>query len=166
MLNNYFNVTIAILFIGFLVVYFLLWRYSKENIWKDSYYLKKSIFTDTELKFYNWLNAFLINHNLNNEYLLFSKIRMADIFYSPSTWNSGDNKKYIYKILAKHIDFIITDKKWAPVLLLELDDKFHSWRKYYRSDELKNDISKYTGIPLLRFTASNYYKFDSVLHYL
>lgn len=161
-----FETIIALLIIVFFIFLFLYWRFGKETVWKKSYWVRKSIFTPTEYKFYNSLNAYLGKNWLHSEYSVFTKIRMIDIFYPDKTWNGKENKKYVYKILSKHIDFIITDKKWAPKLLIELDDKYHNGRDYYRSDELKNDISKYTWLPLVRFTASNYYNFTKIENYL
>lgn len=165
---NYFNKEIIyiIIFIILLVYIIKKFRFWKEYIWWKSYWIRRSIFTNTEFKFYNSLNAFLWKNNLFIDYRVFSKIRLIDIFYANKKWNGKENKNMVYKILAKHIDFIITDKKWSPVLLIELDDKYHSWRKYYKSDNLKDDLCKYTWMPLLRFNASNYYNFDELFDYL
>lgn len=162
------NINIIYIIIFIILLYFLIkkLKYKKEFIKSNSYWIRDSIFTKTEFKFYNWLNAYFWKMNFYGEYLIFSKIRLIDIFYANKKWNGNDNQKMVYKILAKHIDFIITDKKWYPVLLIELDDKYHNWRKYYKADNLKNDICKYTGMPLVRFEAANYYNFDKILDYL
>jgi len=151
-----------------IVIWFLFYtfRYQKDTIGKKSYWIKKSVFTPTEFKFYQALLWYMSQKWLHSEYTVFTKIRMIDIFYPSKKFNWKENQKMVFKILAKHIDFIITDKKGAPVLLIELDDKYHSWRKSYKADNLKNDISEYTGLKLLRFTASNYYDLKSLSEYL
>ncbi len=166
MLKIDYNVLFAVFVIVVLIVLFISWRFSKEKVWKKSYGIKKSIFTPTEFKFYTALNAFFGKHWLHSEYLVFSKIRLIDIFYADKKWNGAENRKMVFKILAKHIDFIITDKNWRPVLLIELDDPYHKWRNYYRSDELKNDICKHTWMPFERFNVTNYYNFDRLHNHL
>jgi hypothetical protein len=163
MWNLNFDVIFFIFFLLLLIIIYIKTNFSKEKIWKKSYWLRESIFTQTELFFYNSLNAFFYKNNLNQEKLIFTKIRMIDIFYPSKYFNWVDNKQYLNKILAKHIDFIITDKKWKPLILIELDDIYHKWNKYYKSDQLKNDITKYTWIPLIRYKASNYYNFSEIL---
>jgi len=156
----------TVIVIVVLILIFLQFRWGKENVSNESYGIKKSVFTKTEFKFYQGLLWYFWSNNLFSEYTIFSKMRLIDIFYANKSFNWKENKRMVYKILAKHIDFIITDKSWAPVLLIELDDKYHSWRDYYRADELKNDICKYTWMPLIRFQASNYYDYSEILKHI
>lgn len=153
---------ILCLFILFLLFLWNLRPYSKEKVYKSSYWVKSSIFTKTEYKFYWALNKFFIMNNYHEDYTIFSKVWLIDIFYAKKSLLGKVDKKDIYRIMAKHIDFVVTDKTGRPILLIELDDPYHKWRTYYKSDELKNDISRVTGLPLVRFNASNSYSFWSV----
>lgn len=93
-------------------------------------------------------------------------MRIIDVIYPAKQFNGQDNKKYLYKILSKHFDFIITNKVWRPILIIELDDRYHKGRKYYKADELKNEICKNVWIPLIRYMASNNYSFANLDEYL
>jgi len=163
--TDYYLVLVLVISLFFLIFLHKWWSL-KELIGKKSYCIRKSIFSVTEYKFYFDLNEYFIKKSFHSDYFIFTKIRMIDIFYPTKDLSWNDNKNYLYIILSKHIDFIITDKKGSPILLIEFDDKYHKSSKYYKSDKLKDDISKFTWIPLLRFNASNFYNYEILLNYL
>ncbi|MDO4551771.1 MAG: DUF2726 domain-containing protein [Planctomycetia bacterium] len=54
------------------------------------------------------------------------------------------------KISQKHLDFVITNKDFQPVLVIELDDKSHKSYGSTKRDETKNQILESAKIPILR----------------
>lgn len=116
---------------------------------KNSYYkINNNIFTNTEKFFYKVLKDITEKMNL----IIFTKVRLADIIYSPKF-----NYKDFNKIKAKHIDFVLTDKEGNIKLLIELDDKSHEKEKRKERDKFLNEIFKNQKVKLLRIPAKYSY---------
>lgn len=101
--------------------------------------INSSLLTDNELNFYNKLKQLTDKFDL----LLFSKVRLADIFKS-------DDYSSFNKIRSKHIDFIITDKNTKPIFFIELDDSTHNKKSNYKRDIEKNEIFEKTNNCIFR----------------
>lgn len=118
----------------------------KVNLMKNEY-----IMTYTENIFFNALYEYL----KDQEYLLFTKVRLADIFtLKPWLW-----KNWFWtfnKIKSKHIDFVITDTKWKILKCIELDDYRHSKKNKSKSDKVKDDLFSIFDIDLIRFDVWTY----------
>lgn len=105
----------------------------------ESYKVITSLLTPAEQQLYKRLSEII-----NNHYLIFSKVRMADILFSPT--NQFDNQTS-----SKHIDFIICDPTNFNIKAgIELDDSTHNNDKAQYKDEFKNQIFKQIKIPLIR----------------
>lgn len=133
-----------------------------EEIDKEDFSLLSEwcIFTKTELKFFIKLN----NKIKNTDFILSTKIRLVDLV----DIKNAEYKKYMTifnKLSKKHIDFIITDKYWNIIVLIELDDKYHNNKKSKINDKFKNELFEYLKIPLVRFYAWNSYDFDKLDEY-
>ncbi len=107
----------------------------------SNYQINNNIFTDTEKFFYKVLKEITIKMDLT----IFTKVRLADIIYSPKF-----NYKDFNRIKAKHIDFVLTDKDGNIKALIELDDKSHEQEKRKERDEFLNNIFQNQKIKLLR----------------
>lgn len=55
-------------------------------------------------------------------YTIFSKVRLLDLLEPVSGKNY---KSYFYKVQAKHVDFVLLDKKLVARCIIELDDSSH-----------------------------------------
>ena len=66
----------------FIFVIYIKYRWWKEGVSRKSYWIKKSVFTKTEFKFYQWLVWFFASNWLFSDYTIFSKMRLIDIFYA------------------------------------------------------------------------------------
>lgn len=116
-------------------------------------YLKKeSLLTAAEKNFY-----LALSEALKDNYLIFPKVRLADIICLPILRGSN-YYYYLNKIIAKHIDFLICDKKSIkPILIIELDDTSHLSYKREKRDTFINEISKAAELPILHVkNAKNY----------
>jgi len=116
------------------------------------YHKKYYLFSIAEKRFYDILKSFL-----KDEYLVFGKVRVADLLYYPKRqrdWLSRFNR-----IKAKHVDFVICDKnKICPLIVIELDDLSHN---RYDRKERDNFIDKIFGeakLPILHI--KNPYDYD------
>lgn len=117
------------------------------------YRKKSSILTQTEQHFYNTLQKCL-----PDDHIILSKVRLADIFYIST---SQKYKFHLYKILPKHIDFLICDKQnFTPLFAIELDDLSHLDKK--ETDNFKDNVFLSAKLPLLRIKASYNYNPEKI----
>lgn len=101
--------------------------------------LNKTLLTDNEYRFYIKLKEITDK----NGYLLFTKVRLADII---STTNYSD----FNKIRSKHIDFLICNYKTEFIKFIELDDNSHLRKKNKQNDNVKNDIFSTLDVEIYR----------------
>ena len=144
----YIFAVLVILLIIFSVVFYKI----KTSKWP---YLKKEfLLTKAEKDFY-----FVVSEIIGSNYLLFSKVRMADLLYLPSMSNS---RFYHYqnKIQSKHVDFLICDKEnIKPLLVIELEDSSHRKLDRVLRDTLVDKIFENAKLPILHVKFSfNYDK--------
>ena len=57
---------------------------------------------------------------------------------------------YLNKVIRKHLDFVILNKKGYTVCVIELDDNSHQAQSRQKSDRLKEFLLSDVGIPLIR----------------
>jgi hypothetical protein len=147
--NRYYRIYAAI-FILLLVIILITVIFKALN--KLPYKSANSLITNAEKKFFN----VLISINFNFDIYIFSKVRLADIIYLPGGINN--RRKYLSKILSKHLDFVICDRKnYKPLLVIELDDSSHNNIENKKRDIEKDNILKAANIPILRIRVQRYY---------
>lgn len=131
---------------------------SKDNDIQFNY-KKIEILTQTEYKFYNQLRVNL-EHVFHGSVNINFKVRLADLL-TPETkknWKSCFNK-----IQSKHIDFVITDKITAKVILLiELDDHYHEKKDRISRDKFVDEICRSVGYKINHTQVSKYYNFTTI----
>lgn len=121
-------------------------------------YLKKEyLLTRAEKDFY-----FVLSEILGNDYLIFSKVRMADLLYLPKGIGRRNFYSYQNKIQSKHVDFLICDKaNIKPLVVIELDDSSHLKADRISRDELVDSIFQNAKLPIVHIKVSaNYDKED------
>ena len=72
------------------------------------------------------------------ELYLMTKVRMLDLV-EPVKGNPK-YKSYFWKIQAKHVDFVICDKKLVARCIIELDDSTHDTEIRKERDEFVNEV--------------------------
>lgn len=121
---------------------------------KKPYRKKSYLLFEAEKDFY-----FVLSGILKDDYLLFSKVGMGDLFYLPShqfKWRSYRNK-----IQSKHVDFLICDKiNIRPLLAVELDDSSHLREDGRERDDFVDGVFKDANLPILHI--KNSHKYDSL----
>ncbi len=112
-----------------------------NNINFSNYKKADSILTEAEFNFYNVLSLAL--HN--SEYIICPKVRIADFV---KVLGKESRQSNLNRIKSKHIDFLICNKKLAPIVAIELDDKSHSNKQ--DRDNFVNELYKSINLPILR----------------
>lgn len=145
----------AIAFLFLIVIALAVFYKAKTSKWP---YLKKDSFlTEAERKFY-----LVLSEIIGNDYLIFSKVRMADLLYLPKM-NNSDYYHYQNKIQSKHVDFLICDKEnIKPLLVVELDDSSHLRLDRITRDILVDRIFESAQLPILHIKASANYDKDNL----
>lgn len=116
---------------------------SQETQWDLSmYFLKSSILTERELKFYNQIKKLI-----PEDYVIAPKVGMKDFIEIKS---KKDFMKHFGHISQKHIDFLICNKeRLHPVLGIELDDLSHKQTSRAERDKMVNEIYNQIGLHVI-----------------
>ena len=124
----------------------LVYKWSYSNYYLTHYFRKKYFFSYSENIFYRKLCDFFQKFTQKNKYIIFSKVRVSDVVWSPS-WS-----KSWLTINPRHFDFVICDASDAfkPVMIIELDDPTHKDPKRKKIDRKKDEICEYIHLPLVR----------------
>lgn len=116
-------------------------------------------FSEAEKKFYLALKQVTDKNN----WVIFSKVRLLDIFHIPGRYHSRENFLLKNKIVQKHVDFLICDNSaFSPIAAIELDDSSHRWEKRRQRDEFVDSVFSSTKLPLLRIWVSSSYDINSL----
>ncbi|MGM9527902.1 MAG: DUF2726 domain-containing protein [Oscillospiraceae bacterium] len=107
-------------------------------------YMKKWLFT------YNEKDAFLKLKTITDEIglYLFAKVRLYDLVEPKSGISNW--KTYQYKIQAKHVDFVICDKKLVARAVIELDDASHEEAARKERDIFVDKVLQNCGYKIYR----------------
>lgn len=155
-MNSFFLIISIYIILALVVIFIILIRLKLKRNWP---YLKKdSLLTEAERKFY-----FALTEILGNGYMIFSKVRMADLLYLPKMSNS-DFYHYQNKIQSKHVDFLICDKEnIKPLLAIELDDSSHSKFNRILRDELVDKIFESAKLSIIHIRTASSYSSEDLL---
>ncbi|MFA7216722.1 MAG: DUF2726 domain-containing protein [Candidatus Paceibacterota bacterium] len=141
------NILPIFIFIGILLGIGLLkdlnWfkKIKTEGISKGPSYKKKySVMNQSESAFF-----FELKKQLPEDYYIFPKMRIADILDVP---NGHDYYKMRNKILPKHVDFLVCDKYFNPVLALEINGGSHNRPDRIERDTQIEQMFKEANLPL------------------
>lgn len=136
----------------FLILAMSLAVFYKVKTSKWPYLKKDSLLTEAEKRFY-----LVLSEIIGNDYLIFSKVRLADLLYLPKM-NNSDYYHYQNKIQSKHVDFLICDKEnIKPLLIIELDDSSHLKIDRILRDTLVDKIFENAQMPILRIKNATSY---------
>ena len=114
---------------------------SKNKIKKESIYKKReSVMNKSESAFF-----FELQKQLPSGYHIFPKMRIADII---ETENGKGYYKMRDKILPKHVDFLICDSYFKPIVAIELNGGYHNNPNQQEKDSIKKEIFKSAGLSL------------------
>ena len=93
-------------------------------------------------------------------YTVFAKVRLLDLL--EPTKGAQKYKTYLYKVQAKHVDFVLCDQKLVAKHIIELDDSSHNREDRKLRDEFVDSVLKSVGYNIIHVKAIN----DSIREYL
>lgn len=79
---------------------------------------------------------------------VFAKVRLLDLLEPIK--GTAKYKTYFYKVQAKHVDFVICDKKLVARCILEIDDNSHLDEERKERDRFVDEVLKSTGYKVFR----------------
>ncbi|HEX8340894.1 MAG TPA: DUF2726 domain-containing protein, partial [Tepidisphaeraceae bacterium] len=121
-----------------------------------TYAAKHYLFSRAEASFYGVLRA-----AVGSEYLIFAKIRLADLIYVPG--KQANRQSAFNRIQAKHVDFILCHADGVrPCLAIELNDASHDAPHRAARDEFVARVLAQSGLPLLQIKAARTYHVNDI----
>ncbi len=116
------------------------------------YVARGSLITKSELRFYKSLQK-----AVQDDFEIFAMVRIADLLRVES--DTQNRRKWLNKILAKHIDFVLCHPgTLEPRVCIELDDPSHNRPDRVERDIFVNQAFESAGLPLLRVPTQPAYK--------
>lgn len=112
-------------------------------------YSPKWMFTMNEKAAYYKIESIIKKHNLR----LFAKVRLFDLI-TPQR-NHPKYKSNMYRIQAKHVDFVITTDNLVAKYIIELDDNSHNSENRKNRDEFVDTVLKACGYKILHIRDVN-----------
>lgn len=107
----------------------------------------RKLLTYTEYKFFQQLS-----NACANKFFILTKVGLWALI------DNNDDMNLWNRISRKHLDFVLCDKKTMyPVLVIELDDKYHLALKRQKTDAEKDYLLDKIGIPVLRIFCNQSY---------
>lgn len=103
---------------------------------------KKSLITESESAFYE-----AIKSSLPEGHLVFPQINLASFI------DRTDNPRYRNELF-RNVDFLITDDKYCPKIVIEINDQSHLDRDRRARDEKVANICEEAGIPIIKLWTS------------
>lgn len=119
---------------------------------KLPYVARGQLVTKSELRFYKSLLK-----AVQDDFEIFAMVRIADLLkVEPNTPN---RRKWLNKILSKHIDFVLCDPgSLEPMVCIELDDPSHNRPDRIERDIFVNAAFASAELPLLRIPTQPTYR--------
>ncbi|MDY7109277.1 MAG: DUF2726 domain-containing protein [Planctomycetota bacterium] len=94
----------------------------------------------------------VLRQAVGDEYLIFAKIRLADLVWIPKGTDS--RQRHLNRVTPRHIDFVLCDHNAIrPFLAIELDDSSHARPDRRSRDAFVDSALAAAGLPLLRVPA-------------
>lgn len=115
---------------------------TEENTDFYLYDPKESLISKSEQGYYEAIKSALPEDNL-----VFPQINLASFI------ERTDNSRY-HNELFRNVDFLITDKSYAPKAVVEINDQSHLDDERKKRDEKVKNICEEAGIPVIKFWTS------------
>ena len=149
---NFYIIILLLIIVLLLILIALLFRKAPEFPFEKV----DSLMTKTELNFYR-----VLNQCIDENTLLFSKVRMADII---TVIKGSENwRGHFNKIQAKHVDFLLCDSESIePLLIIELDDKSHDRPDRIARDEFVDSAMEAAKLDIIHIKVQDDYDQDSL----
>ena len=115
------------------------------------YRARGKLVTKSELRFYKSLYK-----AVQDDFEIFAMVRIADLLQVEK--GTPNYRKWLNKILAKHVDFVLCDPgSLEPRICIELDDRSHQRPDRIERDAFVDHAFESAGLPLLRIEVQKSY---------
>lgn len=116
-------------------------------------YHSTALLTPTEAAF------FPVIYDIANDcgLFLFCKVRLADVAKTAPAENYNTYMKYFGKVKSKHLDFVLCNSEFIPIVAVELDDASHENKPNRENDMLKDAVLESIDLPLIRVPVASRY---------
>ncbi len=119
----------------------------KEPLPISGAYKKRWMFTYNEKDAYQKLKEIAEKEG----YIVFAKVRLLDLV-EPESGNPK-YKTYFNKVKAKHVDFVLCDKKLIAKVIIELDDSSHDAVDRKARDAFVDEVLQSVGYKVIHTRA-------------
>lgn len=92
---------------------------------------------------------FELKKQISPNYYIFPNMRLADIVITTNNNSDYEARRKNQKIMPKHIDFMICDYNFMPIVAIELNGGYHNNPKQIASDLEKRRILDEAQLPLI-----------------
>lgn len=158
---NYMNIHIVIYIISaviFPILFIILTHFLTDKKRRLAAEIKgrynaTALLTPTEAAFFPVIDEIAADYGL----YLFSKVRFADVAKTARAEDYNTYMRYFGKVKSKHLDFVLCDSDFIPVVVVELDDPSHLNKPNRENDLLKDVVLESINIPLIRVPVANRY---------
>lgn len=117
------------------------------------YQKKDSLLTEAEKQFFSVLQNIIVDR-----FLIFSQVSILEILTPENGLDSRNRYSAHNRIQAKHIDFLLCEKKTTrPLVAIELDDSSHYRADRIARDDFLNEAFASAGLPLLHIKTASHY---------
>ncbi|MEM9908730.1 MAG: DUF2726 domain-containing protein [Cyanobacteria bacterium P01_D01_bin.44] len=97
------------------------------------------------------------------DFIVFGKVRVADILTPESGLKRADWQRAFNKISAKHFDYVLCHRDSLKVeAVVELDDKSHQKDKRIQRDRFLEQAVESAGLSLIRIPAKPTYSIEDI----
>ena len=117
------------------------------------------LFSKAEANFY-----FALSNAVQGRYLVFGKVRVADIITIKSGLSPKARMSALGRIAQKHLDYVLVHPvSLAPICAIELNDKSHDRGDRSKRDQMLTKIFAKTEFPIVWVKASRTYDSAEIL---
>lgn len=155
-LLNLLTPTLILVIAFLLVVVVLIAALSSTS---NPYVRSDYLFSKAEAHFY-----FALRNAVQDRYLVFGKVRIADIITIKSGLSPKARMSALGRIAQKHLDYVLVHPvTLAPICAIELNDKSHDREDRSKRDQLLSKIFAKTEFPIVWIKASRSYDGAEIL---
>jgi len=144
--------------LGFASLYASRYRPGKVVDIKPSDYKQISFLSVAEIEFLKFLDSFVAGRAR-----IFSKVRIADVLTPVMSWGSSRWYLAFNRISAKHLDFVLVDKNYKVIAVIELDDSSHSRPDRKSRDSFVDSIFASVSLPVFHVPVRRNYLSDDLI---
>jgi len=152
-MDNGFLYLYLLIIVGF--VFYIKYREQKSREGKELPYKKKGeLMTKAEKELFDVLEKVV-----NNRYYIIPQVKISNLAVVSGTKNY---KTYLNKIDRKTVDFVLFDKQFLPILVIELDDSSHDSEIRKERDRFVNRIMNKIELKIIHIRISSIYNLRDI----